>query len=651
MRACERDGSCASTHAPCLPTSPSPRCLPPIYISGAGATASLRHPHSQVLDHASSTFAGAFYRDLLHGKPVAEAFATAKRVVESEAGNADENATEARKFLLLPEGKDHDEIIFKDMGHPSDLEAARDSLKPRHLESRCSEPVDCFVGRHAVTLEIYKTLHHQDIKVWSVRGVRGIGKTEVVRRALKFSRQRREFDGYFQVDLSDGVRDQDLLGRVHTALLGAAGAHELMHTLSMSSSMDGARNRPMESMLEDIRKKVGDLAEGAVVFIDGCDCISEELPSANLLCDLVEQLARFGNVRVILGGRDLPETLGQGVTHRSITVPPMSPYECAQLFTKRARRNLSHTEMGSNPSDVDPLKAFEQHVIIEACNGHPGTVMRVIECLSGTPNELITCETQLATLASDAFEEFNPEVGTAAAGPRGDGRQPRGLGLTQAASMNAIPSLGNHTRPETPRLSTRSSATTPASLQHHQTSPVLLNQGSLHSMAPSGSGTSQPAPPPPTMVPAAHSSTLPPPHHSDTSSRPGGSSSGSLLEARFSQIDADLRDYPWWKGRMTRQLSQTALKDHPDGTFCVRFASASKVHDGEARVFFSVDFMIQNGKYLPLLVEPRPGNKLLLHMPKSPEVASMFKMPAGKEYNSLVELVMRNKGVFSTPLQ
>lgn len=139
-----------------------------------------------LFDQASLLFADQFYRALLSGHSVCEAFE------QGLARLQDSYPEEKAKYFLTGRSDKHSEIIFPNV--ESIFDACSLSLideTPKLPLSTCNEMTSFFVGRRRDIFHIYKALVTKN-RVVSVIGPRGIGKIFLLMETnqLKFKADR-----------------------------------------------------------------------------------------------------------------------------------------------------------------------------------------------------------------------------------------------------------------------------------------------------------------------------------------------------------------------------------------------------------------------------------------------------------------------------
>ncbi|MCL6509735.1 MAG: tetratricopeptide repeat protein [Anaerolineae bacterium] len=140
-----------------------------------------------VYELAAVAFYRRFYRALLTGASVREAFTAGRSAVFNDARLGAAAATEAAKFKLLPEGASHDERLFA--GLP-DGQATFDDL-PALTEYPFHQQPVAYVGRSADMRDLIAQLNKR--RAASVIGPSGVGKTELARQVARWLVARRRF--------------------------------------------------------------------------------------------------------------------------------------------------------------------------------------------------------------------------------------------------------------------------------------------------------------------------------------------------------------------------------------------------------------------------------------------------------------------------
>jgi hypothetical protein len=155
-----------------------------------------------VREQAAFIFTRAFYLALISGKTVQQSFEIGKAAVACSPDGA-KGACGADQFLLLPEDKDHDEVIFRDdevsgksagVGGksggvvPTREGSMHDVTKPPPPNNLPTMPSQ-FVGR---TIELYKLLQQiRQHRLVNVVGAFGMGKSALAIAAAGYNVTRR----------------------------------------------------------------------------------------------------------------------------------------------------------------------------------------------------------------------------------------------------------------------------------------------------------------------------------------------------------------------------------------------------------------------------------------------------------------------------
>ncbi|CAM9736479.1 unnamed protein product, partial [Sphacelaria rigidula] len=138
--------------------------------------------HGVMLD-----FMCKFYHYLAQGRTLRQSFdAGVTRLPESERG----------RCVLLPDNGDHSVSPFDDAQPRSFV-----NVTPRLPRMHCKQGSPNYLGREALVQEVYTHMVHS--KVITIKGLAGIGKTEVALQACSYARERRLFSEIFFVSLQD----------------------------------------------------------------------------------------------------------------------------------------------------------------------------------------------------------------------------------------------------------------------------------------------------------------------------------------------------------------------------------------------------------------------------------------------------------------
>ena len=173
-----------------------------------------------VRDTAAKVFASSLYSALLLRKTVREAFDIAVQTVRMEPSLFRRGKMEAAKFKLLPEfeSTNHEVVIFDDLPLPSTEHGAAlcSSLTERPTYNTVPSPVAHFRCRElTMNLIIASMMRSPSVVngshrgVLLLRGVAGVGKSEVARKVTRWFHERAHFTKLYFVDgaeLSDTPR-------------------------------------------------------------------------------------------------------------------------------------------------------------------------------------------------------------------------------------------------------------------------------------------------------------------------------------------------------------------------------------------------------------------------------------------------------------
>lgn len=153
--------------------------------------------NQRIEDYAAIEFTRSFYLALATGKTVASSFAIAQQAV-AKSPNIRGPMEVADKFMLLPEGGDHDQVIFPlDTVGPSRPTRQQDEATPRHRQAAklwfedlpalcqgfCNRSVEVYRISLALMLAQARTT-----RLVTILGQKGIGKTVVAHAVAHYSR-------------------------------------------------------------------------------------------------------------------------------------------------------------------------------------------------------------------------------------------------------------------------------------------------------------------------------------------------------------------------------------------------------------------------------------------------------------------------------
>ena len=138
-----------------------------------------------VYEIAAVRFYEHFYRALFTGASVAQAFGAGRSAVLADARLGAGAAAEAAKFRLLPAGADHAAVTI---AAAPDAAGARMLALPAIAGSHFRRPAVGFIGRAGEKLAILRELDaHRGVLI---RGVSGIGKSELARESARWLAER-----------------------------------------------------------------------------------------------------------------------------------------------------------------------------------------------------------------------------------------------------------------------------------------------------------------------------------------------------------------------------------------------------------------------------------------------------------------------------
>ena len=152
---------------------------------------------------AAIVFARDFYRALANGRTLQQAYDLAINAVK-QSPDVPQAELEAKKFVLLPEGKDHNIHLFFDSENPPpdgaslvhrplpSIYSGYTARSPprRSNHSRLPVPPQIFLGRERDMYRITKSLFVKNSRLVSITGKSGIGKATVAKAVGQYITQR-----------------------------------------------------------------------------------------------------------------------------------------------------------------------------------------------------------------------------------------------------------------------------------------------------------------------------------------------------------------------------------------------------------------------------------------------------------------------------
>jgi predicted ATPase len=230
----------------------------------------------------------------------------------------------------LPDGsalRDLGEHRLKDLGHPErvfqlvypGLPVSFPPLLTLTLrQSELPTQPSGFVGRAAELEEIQKRLDDQSVRLLTLTGPGGIGKTRLALRAANDATKRFE-DGVFFVDLSPVRTSEAVLATIARAI--------------------GLGDAPDESLLDELDRRLRELH--VLLVLDNFEHVTAAAPT-------VAQLLRCPRLKLLVTSREALHVRGEhlfavpplslpGVSTRHVSAEQIGPYEAIQLFVERAQ--------------------------------------------------------------------------------------------------------------------------------------------------------------------------------------------------------------------------------------------------------------------------------------------------------------------------
>ncbi|CAN0268831.1 unnamed protein product, partial [Laminaria digitata] len=325
----------------------------------------------------AADFAESFYTSLLRGDTVRQAF-----LLSSDRLIVSDQPEEGHKFLLLPEGGNHDVPVFQAVraGHFVDATP----LKPPH---RCDTLTEFFWGRAVDVQNVVKHMVDGDRCV-TITGQKGIGKTQVLLKACEYTQERHVFGEIFFCRVDKAGRGNDACNWLEKGFqlpAGSLGAHNI----------DGAVTKianHVRLQLQVLRRRGLRASERALLVLDGCE---QHVVVGQERVELKSLLLRLFNALPILTAAVTMRAEGSAAPGRVgiagekvVVVGPLDDRSTAELLTMCCPRRIHRIELDPNniavrgrDGKLDTLGAFAKGDIVLALRGHPACVQDLCRSL------------------------------------------------------------------------------------------------------------------------------------------------------------------------------------------------------------------------------------------------------------------------------
>eukprot|EP00752_Nemacystus_decipiens_P002493 g2344.t1 len=334
---------------------------------------------------AAQQFANQFYDALMseHGRyTVRHAFDIALNTV-----NASDNPNappQGDNFLLLPRDGDHDVQIFDTLLEGEFVDETR--LPPPR--PRLVKPVPFYKG--LVELQkVVELLVDPLVACVTITGEHGSGKTERAIQACDYVRIRHHFDSVVWADVKRAVEaavSANVSGVYDVyddpcRLIGVAAGmpqpgpnseEELIQFLFKNPTPEGDRQcQQVLLVLEDVDS----------LFEGGGDARDRLIIQLNSLCSMGEHLKLLVTSEQSLL-RDTNQRFRHGA-EKVAKVKKLRRRDAAELLVDKVPTRFTKAELGlrSNCTRDDILDVLMAHPVLEAADGHPGTLLRLAPLL------------------------------------------------------------------------------------------------------------------------------------------------------------------------------------------------------------------------------------------------------------------------------
>jgi hypothetical protein len=307
---------------------------------------------AKVSDKSSRIFAKNFYLALLVGRTVKQAFEIGQAAVEA-APDAFKRGDDCNpKFLLLPDGGNHDVRVFHDAEDGPHLDET-----PPLPTNTCDTALAYFPGRNTEMQELVSVIHSAKRCV-TIRGEPGIGKTALATKACHYINERRLFEAIYFIPVAKIPFARSDVHPVCQAIAHATGVGEIREE-------------------NDLFKVLN--TRHVMIVLDGCEGQVQHGPGfVRFLSALFKRTRQVSilitSVHAIqAGGSEFVASEAEKV----ISLGRLDDINSAALFTHLAPRQLSIVEMGAS-CQGDAIQSLANTELLRVLRGHPRAITMLV---------------------------------------------------------------------------------------------------------------------------------------------------------------------------------------------------------------------------------------------------------------------------------
>lgn len=344
--------------------------------------------NQKIEDFAAIEFTRAFYLALATGKPVGASFTIAQQSV-AKSPNIRGPMAVAEKFMLLPEGGDHSEIIFPlaavESSHTINLEPMKKKRYPKlwfdDLPAMCQGFCNRSVEVYKICLALMMT-QSRITRLVTICGEEGIGKTSVAHAVANYVGPRITSEGGVRIfpvaKLAQDVMD-DHVGVMRRNINIANGRCRVISRLETMVS----------DHLKQHKARIEFNGQQMLLVMDGCDyLLRNDSRRDRFRAFLSDILTNNASLKIVLTARTsiCADGAVRGHGERLYTLSKFDMKSATKMLVSLMSRPIRLEELkhARASTSTDKLDLIASHPALRATAGIP----RRIADLAGRLNEM-----------------------------------------------------------------------------------------------------------------------------------------------------------------------------------------------------------------------------------------------------------------------